>query len=247
MRRFLIVMLFILFAVPTSAQTINSTLDTANHWHSQWDIGTRIFVNGKEARLNFHRSVVMPSYVGYTQRTIEAFGLLTTDKVMVFGAGFGALEETMEVEFGFAEVISVDPSLWIQAAKATTEDADLDSQCVFLELNNLSQECRDLKDQLGDGGLRTRVSILDENLADTASRNTVRQAFSGGGPDYVITDFIFPYVTNEEAQAISARLNQVSANVLHTVNQNLDGRTLDDWKALLPDDIFYDISTREVR
>ena len=233
----------VMFAGTATAQTISPTRDGASYWHDQYDTGTGIwfgeYPSYQELRLNYHRQNVERSYFWYTAALAEALGWLPGDMIGVAGAGFGFLEEELESEHSFTNVVSIEDGAWIQAAKDTTEDADMDAQIAAVGVNPLSQEGRDVKALLTDGGTRARVTILNENLMTKESRNTVKQF--GGQIDIVFSDFIFPWITDAEAIAFSEAANQTGAVVQHATCNGINGRDLAYWVALIPGDTFVDI------
>ena len=234
----------LIFATPVWAQTISPTRDTASYWHDQYDTGTGIwfgeFPSYQELRLNYHRQNVTQSYFWYTADLVSALGWLPSDAIVVAGAGFGFLEGELEGTHGFTDVVSIEDGAWIQSAKDTTEDADMDAQIAAVGVNPLSQAGRDVKAQLTDGGTRARVTILDENLLTKESRNEVKKQF-GGQIGIVFSDFMFPYLTDDEAIAFSAEANLTGAMVQHATCNGIDGRDLAAWVALIPGDTFVDI------
>ena len=245
MRKMLLVMALVLLALPVFAQPISETRATASFWHEQWDIGLGTFVNGKELRLNYHRQTVAAAVVSYVNNMVTTLGWATTDKMAVVGAGFGFFEQELRASHGFTDVVSLDDSAWIQSAKNTTEDADMDAQLASVGVNPLDQEGRDLKDTLTDGGLRARVTILDEGLLSKESRQTVKQTL-GGQVDVIFTDNMLPFITDAEAVAFSVAANQFGP-VTHSVNPAIDGRDVSYWKALLPGDTIINWFTLEVQ
>ncbi len=223
--------------------SISPTRDTASYWHEQYDSGTGIwfgeYPSYQELRLNYHRQNVVPSYVYYTASLIDVLGWLPNQAMVVAGAGFGFLEGELAGVHGFPDVLSIEDSAWIQLAKNTTEDADLDAQIAAVGVNPLTQAGRDVKAKLTDGGLRARVAILNENLLTKESRTAVKQA--GKQPSIVFSDFMFPYLTDEEAITFSEAANLTGDIVQHATCSGIDGRSLEDWKTLIPSDTFVDI------
>ncbi len=222
---------------------ISPIRDTSTYWHDQYDTGTGIwfgeYPSYQELRLNYHRKNVIRSYVGYTNNIKDALGWTPGNVIVVVGAGFGFLEDELRTAHGFTDVLSIEDGAWIQSAKDTTEDVDMDAQIAAVGVNPLSQVGRDVKAQLTDGGTRARVNILNENLMTKESRNTVKQATAK--ISIVFSDFILPYLTDAEAVAFSVEVNTMGAAVQHATSSNVDGRSLAYWKALIPSDTFVDI------
>ena len=240
--------LSVLFALviwtgPVLAQSAFPIRDSATFWHDQYDVGSGIWVgesgDWQELRWNYHRRWAVISWNSYTDALLAALGWLPNDNMVVVGAGFGFLEEHLRDHDGFTALVSVDDSVWIQAAKDTTEDADMDAQIAFVGINPLALEGRELKEQLTDGGTRARLPILNENLMTKDSRTAIRQQFTGQ-IDTVFTDFMILWLTDAEAIELSAELNQTGAIVQHVTCGNIDGRNLAYWVALIPGDTFVD-------
>ena len=70
---------------------------------------------------------------------VVTLGWLPGDKVVLVGAGFGFFEQELREGQGFTDVVSIEDSAWIQSAKDTTEDADMDAQLASVGVNPLDQ------------------------------------------------------------------------------------------------------------
>ena len=233
-----------MFASPVHAQSAFPARDSATFWHDQYDVGTSIWIgewpDHQELRWNYHRTWAVISWNHYTDSLLAALGWLPDDNMVVAGAGFGFLEEHLRDHDGFTSLVSIDDSVWIQSAKDTTEDADMDAQIAFVGVNPLAQEGRDLKAQLTDGGTRARLPILNESLMTKDSRTNVAKEFTGK-IDVVFSDFMILWLSDAEAVAFSEGANQTGAIVQHATCNGLDGRNLAYWVALIPGDTFVDI------
>ena len=104
----------------------------------------------------------------------------------------------------------------------------------------------------GDGGARSKRAavILNESLMTNESRQIVRTAVGGGaGYDVFTYDGFLNAHTDAEAIALSNALHRMSGvgRVIHFVYPNwINPKTLEQWKALLPGDIFVDAITYRV-
>jgi hypothetical protein len=232
---------------------ISTARNTSGFFHKEWDVGSSVSITRPdgsmgEARLNFHRINLIPSWRSYVGNIISALGWQATDQIAIVGATFGMFEELARAEHGFSTMASCDDSLWIQAAKAETEDADINSAVLAIGADPFSGEPVTEKDALTDGGTRARVPILNESLLTQKSWSAVRNAL-GGQIKIVFTDDLLDRISDAEAVAFSAAVHSFSGSVLvqHAVGnqtpnrENAKGATA--WKALLPADTFVDWST----
>lgn len=196
--------------------------------------------------LNYHRAVILPGLRSRVAGLTTALGWIAPGPALVIvGAGFGWLAELLETESGFTRVVALDPSIYIQTNKAGTEEADINAGILAVGLSPTSGEGLTLKGTLYDGAARTRSArgVLNELLDTNQSRNRVRTAL-GAVPEVVLTESVLESLTDAECQTLSTRAHAFSASVqlVHLVITDppppFNAKTLAQWKALLPGDLF---------
>jgi hypothetical protein len=76
--------------------------------------------------INYQRFRKRPSATGIANRLVTALGLVTTDNLLIVGAGFGWLKEAFDDDLSWVgNVICIDDGAYIQAEKGNTENADI--------------------------------------------------------------------------------------------------------------------------
>jgi len=198
-----------------------------------------------EVRLNYHRVVLLP----FAQRRAEFlkrhFQWPPTSTIVVVGAGFGWLVESLEA-LGYTNVLGTDTSPYIQAEKGKSEDTDIDMAITAVGLDPAGTDAT-LRTRLRSGNRKqTSRDIFDEDIGDVSSRDRLRDVFARD-VDIAISEQVLPTLDDAEAVSLSADMHVLglSTEVVHIVT-TLGGRqdplfnwkTLSDWKRLLPDDTF---------
>ena len=150
---------------------------------------------------------------------VEVLGITTTDRIAIIGAGYGWTVEAL-VALGF-EARGTDVSSYIQGTKGTTEDADYNAAITAAGLNPASGEGAAKKAELiakgGGPGNRSRASVANEDLANNASRNRVRNLFAGGRITVAISEDLLPWLTDAEISTQASRIAQLDPGNLRVV------------------------------
>lgn len=231
------------------------TWATKTDWDTAYDVGVELDGHPNtrpEVRLSYHRAVFIPWFRWAMPKLVAALNLQPSQRIALIGCGFGWGIEVLN-EMGFANVVGTEPSAYIQANKASTEEADIDAKIVSVGLTPASGEGAVLKAKLFDGGTRSRAAanVLNEDLATTQSRRRLRDFF--GTLDWIITEGVVESLTDAEAQTLSTRARQVTnAQIAHRITVPATAgtynpkTTLAEWKAVLPNDICVGIPTWQV-
>lgn len=205
-----------------------------------------------EVTLNYHRFVLLPYVREHAKQLRTALGWTNTTPVIVVHSGFGWILEALG-ETGMTTVVGATTSPYIQAAKGNNEDADIRRSVEAVGLTTISGDGLSVFAALrGDGGPRAKraAALLNESLRTSASRNLVRTALAAVGPVIILTyDGFLNAHTDAEAVALAADLRRVpSSSVVHHVYPNwLNAKSLEAWKALIPQDTFVEHGTWQVR
>ena len=201
-------------------------------------------------RLSYHRAVLGPGKpltAGNAQAYIDKLGWTPAKKIAALGCGFGWTIEELVTQHGFSagNLVGADVSTFIQTNKGGTEEADINAAITAVGLSPLVGEGATVKGRLFDGGPRSRVTVLNEDGRTPQSRTRLRQALTSGTFDIAFSEDVLGNLTDAEAAAFSAILHQIAPAVQHLVTMISDGvvaagnwKTIEQWKALLPNDTF---------
>lgn len=204
-----------------------------------------------EVNLNYHRFVLMPVIREHAKQLRTALGWTNATPLIVVSPGFGWIMEALG-ETGMVSVVGATTAAYIQNEKGSNEDADVRAAVEAVGLTTTSGDGLTLFTVLrGDGGPRARraATILNEELRTAASRNLVKAGLGTSGPVIVLTyDGFLNAHDDASAVALAADLRRVpSSTVVHHVYRTwLNGKSLADWKALIPQDLFVEHGTWQV-
>ena len=238
---------------------------------TQWDVGTGFYLPGsgpnwREVRVGYVRALFGPDGAGGSCAAglIESLNLTVADRVLLVGDTFGWVAEAMAARG--INAMAAENGTYSQAAKDETETAMIRARIVAAGLDPDTGVGAQCLTALDDGGLRARMSVLDEGMATNGSRNRVSNSL-GGNPTWAITMGVATWATDAEMVKLSADLHRFAANVAHVLTPYDDNRASEDepdpvnnwkrvsedraltnkiesqpwftsrsWKALLPDD-----------
>ena len=220
-------------------------------WHGVWesDTGIRGPVPGqKQLDLNYHRVIVFPFEQSVANNMIAAVGWTPDINIACLGVGFGWLVESLINDHGFIGAVAVETSDWIHTVKGETEEADINSALLDVGISFGSEQWFDDKPKIFDNKQRATVDLIDEDMLDLTSRNTAR-AMIHGLYDVIFTEFVMEYKTDAEAIALSEELHKEATPIVQHLVQVTDTgpknpdffmniKSLQEWKDLLPNDIF---------
>lgn len=206
--------------------------------------------------LHYHRARALgpggsKTYVA--QNLIRLLGWDLNTKLFLDGCGFGWLAEALSAEgpMNLLTMVQSDPSLYIQSAKNTSEESEVDAAITARGLTPGSGRGLAVKNKIWTPGARARISLVinDWDMSTNRDRNRVRNAVGPTGYD-VLTEDVLTSLTDQEAIDYSADLNQLNgfSTIYHLVSilqpsqdPGYNWKTLADWKALIPADTFIGI------
>ena len=146
---------------------------------------------------------------------IAALGINSTHKIGVIGAAYGWVTNQIAQQTGCV-VAAVDTSTYIQSGKAANAD----------------------------------IAILNADVSAGSGRAAIRQALGITGNNkasFMITEDVLPLLNDTECVQLSTHLHNLSNVVVHWVSlvepeskqdPRLNWKTIEQWKALLPGDLF---------
>lgn len=191
--------------------------------------------------LHYHRYVLFPEMLRRAQFFIQQFGLTGASRVLVVGCGFGWTVEALNA-LGIPTV-GTDVSAYIQGNKSLTEDSDIDAAIRAVGLDPTTSEGLGHFNRLRGGGVRTTATILNEDSGNNASRNRVKNAFSGE-ITLIITEDIVTSLTDSECAVLQSNIVKYGATIpiCHFLTEfansnppfNFNSHSIAEWKALFP-------------
>src|SRR3990172_8682695 len=238
------------------------TYDTKADFDSLYDIGaegawghpnTRA-----EVRMHYNRFVLLPYMRQRAQRLYQVLGWTSQTRLVIVGCGFNWTAEVLETELGMNRVIGLDVSVYIQAAKSQNEDDDIRAAIQAVGLSTSFGDGMTLFSALrGDGGPRAKkaADILNENIRTNASRNRVKQYISGAANFEGLSENVLESLTDAECAQLSGYAHQLtSGRISHFLDclpnipndETWNAKTLEQWKALLPNDTVVENGTFRV-
>ena len=202
---------------------------------------------------------------------VPLLGLTPTSSIVLVGASYGYSLEILAADFGITRVIGLETSAGIRTKMAQSEDADVQAaiEAVGLSMatdDGLAAYAR-LRDRPGQPRSTKTADVLNEDMANNASRNRVRQALLGkGGTTWdVITENVCTVLSDAECTTLSGRAHTLAgiARLIHLnstariktnaegsqrfdLNPGYNSKTVQEWKALLPADTIVSLYTQEM-
>ena len=228
-------------------------------WDAAYSIGaegdTGHPASRQEVKLGYHRAAMLPYCQTRAVGIAQALGWTPPGPIIIFvGAGFGWTAEVLE-GMGYTRVLALDISTYVQANKAGTEEAEINGRIAAAGLDPASGPGLALKGRLHDGGPRSRASrgVLNEDGAGGQSRGRIRQALGLAGnqkADWGVSESVLESLTDAEAVQASSVAHDFCTSVAHYVVTLREGnhpgynwKTLAEWKAVLPGDMFIEAGT----
>lgn len=195
-----------------------------------------------EIRLHYHRYVLYPEALRRAQFFVQHFGLTAATNVLIVGCGFGWTVEAL-VGMGIP-AIGTDISAYIQNNKGLTEDTDISAEVSKVSLSSASGDGLLHFNRLRGDGVRTRATVANEDSSTNASRGRVRRLFANNTINLCITEDIVTSMTDAEILTVRGQLAQYAVPMAHFLTEfanpdppfNMNSKSLESWKLLLPND-----------
>lgn len=244
------------------------TYNTKADFDEDYDIGMESDIGHpggrSEVRLSYHRAALF----GLAQKRAEflntylmAQGFNTNTNLLIVGAGFGWTAEVLDNTYGWKKIITTDTSSYIQANQDADEENDYDVAIQKVGLSPIDGEGLLIKGRLrnkaGGIGNRRRHSrrVMNEDLLTLESRNRVAGIF--GNIQVAITEELITTLDDTEVVNLSFNIREVTdvVSVIHMTTELLprtiqdsryNWKTIQQWKILLPDDIFVSLNTWQI-
>lgn len=150
---------------------------------------------------------------------IDNLGIVDGDEVVFVGAGFGWLQEELQLRLPSSKFVSTDISPWVHLVKGQDEEAELRSWMIDDGITDQAEQDLWLS-RVFRPGPRAKVPILDESLGDNQSQKRVRTALGLSGSArgrWAVTENVLPWLSDAEALVLSAGMRKVAQTVAHLV------------------------------
>jgi hypothetical protein len=142
--------------------------------------------NGVE--LHYHRFFMVPWLADRWATLQPILNILSSDAVMVVGAGFGWGVDAVIAETG-ATVVGIDLSQYIADEQGNTEETEIRAAIIADGLDPDTGRGAEIFAFAFDNQVRSNVIILQEDAATNGSRQAINTAL-GGNPSVVVYEDI---------------------------------------------------------
>ncbi|MCK5433292.1 MAG: hypothetical protein KAJ03_11130, partial [Gammaproteobacteria bacterium] len=185
-----------------------------------------------EVRLNYHSAFMSPILANRWDNIIPSIlNILSTDKVVVVGSGFGWGVDKL-IELTGCTAVGVDISDYIETAKTTDENADLIAAIQLVGLDETVDRGLEVYNAYATTGARTISVVLKEDMLSNRSRNEVKKALGNAAPDYIITEDMIQEMSDVEIAAWVTEAEKLpGATIVHIIGRETP-RTAEELNAL---------------
>ena len=173
-----------------------------------------------EVRLNYHSAFMSPILANRWDNIIPSIlNILSTDKVVVVGSGFGWGVDKL-IELTGCTAVGVDISDYIETAKTTDENADLIAAIQLVGLDETVDRGLEVYNAYATTGARTISVVLKEDMLSNRSRNEVKKALGNAAPDYIITEDMIQELSDTEIAAWVTEAEKLpGATIVHIIRR----------------------------
>ena len=178
-----------------------------------------------EVRLNYHSAFMSPVLANRWEAILDQtrdpilLTILSTDKVVVVGSGFGWGVDKL-IELTGCTAVGVDISDYIEIAKGTDENADLIAAIQLVGLDETVDRGLEIYNAYSTTGARTISVVLKEDMLSNRSRNEVKKALGNSAPTYIITEDMIQELSDVEIAAWVAEAEKLpGATIVHIIGR----------------------------
>ena len=173
-----------------------------------------------EVRLNYHSAFMSPILANRWDNIIPSIlNILSTDKVVVVGSGFGWGVDKL-IELTGCTAVGVDISDYIETAKTTDENADLIAAIQLVGLDETVDRGLEVYNAYATTGARTISVVLKEDMLSNRSRNEVKKALGNASPTYIITEDMIQELSDVEIAAWVTEAEKLpGATIVHIIGR----------------------------
>lgn len=237
------------------------TWDTKADWDTAYDKGAEGEWGHPSTRPEVRLHYVRGNRQGLIDRIADHYDQYIgpagyNRRFCIVGGGFGWVADALYSK-GFTNVVVADDSVWIQAEKDNTDEADIIAECAVAGLAADHPRTLQIIAKFGTSGPRRgTIDIVDATVATSDGRTAIRNAL-GGWPQVVVSEDVMTSLDDAECLQLAsdmAAFPGAAQTIVHVVStlqaQGQDPvfnwKSLADWKALIPGDTWIDARTGEV-
>lgn len=184
--------------------------------------GVYTYPNGKteprrftEIKLHYHPKVMKDYTTKRLDNILKKYSFTSTDKVLVFGAGFGWLCEELESRFGCA-TIGLDNSPYILDNKSLSPNDELLEAITGANLTITEDPGKQIWEQFSDSNPRSIANVQNIDLTSNKDRNALIRDF--GTPTHIITEEVWQLLTLAEQDQFTAIFSDLGSTVIHVID-----------------------------
>lgn len=138
-------------------------------------------------RLHYHRAVMGSTIRARWDKIVPLLSITSADKVVVVGSGYGWGVERL-IELTGCQAIGIDISDYIDTEKGLTEEAEIDAAIVAAGYDPTTGHGLEAKTTAFTGEIKSKQTILKNDLSSTKMRNDVKKEFGNTEPTWIITE-----------------------------------------------------------
>ncbi len=203
---------------------LNYVTEANRLWYNH-GLNQQIPVGAKKLRINYIRSARLIRAKQYANALVRVLGLSNGMTIALPGAGFGWLEEEMQVLLPTAKFASFDTGVFVQSRKGLDETAELDAN---LDTDGITDPTeRATWHSRLITGTRSKVIVDDEDLQTGNSRRAIltRLELSGRDlADWSISEQVLPWLDDADCLSFSESQHLIANNVAHLLTPFLPSK-----------------------
>lgn len=167
-------------------------------------------------RLHYHPLVQKRNAEIKADKIIAQYGITSSDKVMIFGAGFGWLGEALTEKTG-CKSVGVELSQYIHDTKDTSPDDELQEAIEAGGLSITKGDGLKVFTDFKQGNVaRTSVTLLQETLSNKRSRDTIKGVLKSA-PTHIITEEVWQTLNDMERESYNTSFTSIGGEVIHII------------------------------
>ena len=182
-------------------------------------LNTIIPAGEKKFLVNYIRFVEIIRARQYAKGVVAALNLTDGLTIALPGAGFGWLEEEMQLLLPTAQFVSFDTGEYVQSTKGTNETVELDASLDKAGITDPGE--RAVWHSRFVTEPRSKLEILDENLSTGASQKVITDKLGLTGSDkadWSISEQVLPWLDDAECISFSSDQHKIATNVAHILS-----------------------------
>ncbi len=192
-----------------------------------WNRTLNTLIPAGETRLlvNYIRAPRITIAQNYARGLVAVLNLTDGMTIALPGAGFGWLEEAMQLMLPTAVFASFDSGAFVQSRRGTNETVELDGNLDEAGITDPTERATWHSRLIT--GTRDRVVVDDEDLRTGNSKRNVLTRLGLSGPeraDWSISEQVLPWLDDAECVTFSGDQHDIATNVAHLLTPFLPSK-----------------------